>query len=132
MVALAFAAALSACTSQQASQAPPKPATAASTAADPAVVLYGGLGTNELTLAEAAIQDALERNPSHSTASWRSEATGRGGTVTPVRTFRATDGFFCREFEESVAAPTETRSALRLACRTSDGRWHPATLAKSP
>lgn len=122
---------LSGCASEPRSGVPPAAISPASGGTDRSPVLYGGLGDAEIALAEAAVQEALENNPSRHPASWRSEVTGRAGTVTPVRTFRAAEGFFCREFEETVVSPNETRSAVRLACRARDGRWRPASLARA-
>jgi surface antigen len=91
-----------------------------------ATPLYQGLGEAEIARARAAIQNALERTPSRQTGHWQSELTGLRGSVTPLRTFRTTEGLFCREFRETISASALERSAVRLACRTTDGLWRPA------
>lgn len=91
-----------------------------------ATPLYQGLGTAEIALALATVQHALERIPSQRTGHWQSETVDLRGSVTPLRTFRTTDGLFCREFRETISASALERSAVRLACRTTDGLWRPA------
>lgn len=72
---------------------------------------------------EAAMQAALESLPSGKDASWRDPASGVTGKVRPVRTFKAGNGRFCREFEEDTASAERFDRNRRLACRDPAGEW---------
>lgn len=88
--------------------------------------LYRALGAEDRTLAEAAVQEALETLPSRQTRSWRNPATGASGFVTPLRTFKIESGHFCREYQEAIATPGSAEARQFTACRrASDGIWLP-------
>jgi len=72
---------------------------------------------------EAAMQAALESLPSGKDASWRDPSSGLAGKVRPVRTFKAGNGRFCREFEEDTASAERFDRDRRLACRDPAGEW---------
>jgi surface antigen len=72
---------------------------------------------------EAAMQAALESLPSGRDASWRDPSSGLAGKVRPVRTFKAGNGRFCREFEEDTASAERFDRNRRLACRDPAGEW---------
>jgi hypothetical protein len=72
------------------------------------------------------VQQALEATPSGEALRWREPASGRRGTVTPVRTFRTAQGF-CREYAVTLSVPDGTGHAWRdVACRDQAGVWQPA------
>lgn len=88
--------------------------------------LYRSLAADDRTLAEAAVQEALETLPSRQTRSWRNPATGASGFVTPLRTFKIESGHFCREYQEAIATPGSAEARQFTACRrTDDGTWLP-------
>ena len=66
---------------------------------------------------------ALESAPSGTTASWENPDTSNSGTVTPMRTYQAQSGEYCREFEQTITVAGETRQAYGTACRQPDGNW---------
>ena len=66
---------------------------------------------------------ALESAPSGTTASWENPDTSNSGTVTPMRTYQAQSGEYCREFEQTITVAGETRQAYGTACRRPDGNW---------
>ena len=72
---------------------------------------------------ELAVQDALERQTSGTSVAWHNPGSGNGGTVTPIRTFKSSNGEWCREYahEAKTASGAERRHAI--ACRAQQGRW---------
>jgi surface antigen len=95
------------------------------TPAEPAgaSILYPGLDEGDLAIMTANLQDTLESVPSGSTTRWSNYATGRSGALRPVRTFRNTAAYYCRNFEESIASGGVIISRLQTACRTRNGIW---------
>ena len=77
---------------------------------------------------ELALQtriDALERIISGNSLTWTSDATGATGTITPLRTYQAPDGQWCREFFETGTAETREEGRFSIACRDDGGTWKP-------
>jgi surface antigen len=71
------------------------------------------------------LQRTLERERSGTAVAWTDPDTRSEVTVEPLRTFRAHDRTFCREYRETVAAPrVSTHTAYGLACRTAEGTWN--------
>jgi hypothetical protein len=84
--------------------------------------LYFGLNDQEAATATNAVKQALETRASEQSLSWQSE-TGAAGTITPLRTFKITTGHFCRDYREAVSRSNVSVSAVRRACRTTNGDW---------
>jgi surface antigen len=66
---------------------------------------------------------ALEYNPSGYAASWRNPDSGHYGTVTPVRTYEAAPGRFCREYQSTIHVGGRMEQGYGTACRQPDGSW---------
>ena len=60
--------------------------------------------TRDRELTAAAFVEALDKQVSGQSVAWRNPDTGSNGTITPVRTFRAADGRWCRQYEERLDA----------------------------
>ena len=88
-----------------------------------ASVRYRGLDDGDLAIMAASLQQTLESKLSGDATTWRNDATGRSGRVRPIRTFRNTAGYYCRNFEESIAAADASVSRVQTACRAPDGVW---------
>lgn len=73
-------------------------------------------------LMSTAFGEALDRQVSGRPVSWRNVETGSNGSVTPLRTFRAVDGRWCREYEERLEQGGTAERRIGIACRDSD-RW---------
>jgi surface antigen len=73
--------------------------------------------------AQQATYSALEYNRTGEPAAWRNPDSGRSGAVTPVRTYEASAGAVCREFETEVIIDGRREIAKGEACREADGRW---------
>lgn len=55
--------------------------------------------------------------------SWRNPDSGNSGTVTPTREGTASNGDYCREFQQTVTVGGKTEQAFGTACRQPDGSW---------
>jgi hypothetical protein len=80
----------------------------------------------------SAIQRALESQPSGATIRWQDAATHSAGSVEPVRTARADDGRWCRDFQEQVAAFGRRYALMGEACRETAGGWQVENVYSSP
>jgi surface antigen len=95
-------------------------------------VLLGGLAggvagsyldDQDKRTAAATTQQALESQPSGSTSTWRNPDSGHSGSVTPIRTYQASNGQYCREYEQTVTIGGKPQKSYGTACRQPDGSW---------
>jgi len=75
-------------------------------------------------LATQAAHQAVETAPSGTVVPWRNPDNGHTGTVTPVRTYQASSGGYCREYETTVTVGGRLERGYGTACRQPDGNWH--------
>ncbi len=68
-------------------------------------------------------QDALEYNKAGQVSTWRNPDSGHSGTVTPISTYRASEGADCREYETSIYIDGKQEKGIGKACRQADGTW---------
>ena len=88
--------------------------------------VYGSLAPRAEVLARNTVQEALETARSRTSLSWVFAEDGTKGEITPLRTYRTTTGYYCREYVEVVESGLEGRSSRqRTACRDDDGLWKP-------
>ncbi len=73
--------------------------------------------------AQRTAQDALEYNKAKQPSTWRNPDSGNSGTVTPVSTYRNSEGTDCREFETAIFVDGEQEKGIGTACRQADGTW---------
>ncbi len=74
---------------------------------------------------EAAFQEALETKTSDTAVIWTNPATGFGGAIIPVKTYRRDDGTFCRAFRTVETSGIPQQPNFGVACREQgpQGRW---------
>ncbi len=77
---------------------------------------------DRLSIAQSS-QKALEFSPVGHAVEWRNPASGHYGHVAPVKTFKAADGRFCREFYQTAIIGGKEEKAYGKACRQPDGQW---------
>lgn len=95
----------------------------------PGDAAYSSLAPRAEVLARNTVQTALETATSQSSLEWSFAEDGSKGTVKPLRTYKSTTGFYCREYVEVVETTTDGRnSRQRTACRDLDGIWKPLRL----
>jgi surface antigen len=75
-------------------------------------------------LSVAAFVEALDRQMSGRSVAWRNPDSGSSGAITPLRTFRAADGRYCREYEQTLDAGGAKERVTGIACRDA-GAWRP-------
>lgn len=68
-------------------------------------------------------QHTLESRRSGETSEWVNPDNGHRGSVTPEPAYRASDGRYCREFQQTVTIDGRTERAYGTACRQPDGSW---------
>lgn len=73
--------------------------------------------------ARAILQKTLETKRSQEKAKWHNDTTGTSGTVTPLRTYRIKEGFFCRDFRETLIITGSPVERVGSACRRAEGVW---------
>jgi surface antigen len=87
-------------------------------------IAYQHLETDDVAVAAAAVQSALEQALSRDTRRWHNGASS--GAITPLRTFRVADGRYCRDYLEVVLARGQAPAYGKgTACRNPLGRWEP-------
>lgn len=71
---------------------------------------------------EAAYR-AFEHTPSGQAVEWRDPDTRHHGRFVPQRTYRTTQGTYCREYTQWVVIDGREERAYGTACRQPDGTW---------
>jgi len=77
----------------------------------------------------AAVTDALEKHLSGNTVDWQVPASGSRGAVTPIRSFRNSDGQWCREYRQVTTTVGGETLRHGIACRSQDGDWQTRVIA---
>lgn len=72
---------------------------------------------------EQNAQYALEHAPTNTSTPWRNPDSGNGGEITPVETYQAKTGKYCREYRQTVWVGGQEQQAYGTACRQPDGSW---------
>lgn len=73
--------------------------------------------------AQQASQRAFEATPSGQSVAWNNPDSGHSGTITPTRTYEASPGQYCREYQTTVTIDGRKEQAYGTACRQADGSW---------
>lgn len=66
---------------------------------------------------------ALEKNKSGESTNWQDPSGAGVASITPIRTFRAADGKWCREYTQATKLGSNDETLRGIACRGSDGLW---------
>lgn len=84
---------------------------------------YDKLEEEDVKMAAAAKQNALETRRDGEPTTWRNVKTGNSGSITPVRTYVTENGVFCRDYREVVSIGVDKGEATSTGCRTSPKSW---------
>lgn len=84
---------------------------------------YVALEAEDLALATATMQKALEGEVDGKGMSWRNSGTGHAGAFTPLRSYVAANGYFCRLYREDLRVGDGEQSFQHEACRNEKGMW---------
>ena len=91
---------------------------------EPDEALYEALGTDDIALAAAAMQDGLESHHEGDRVAWRNPASGHAGAIVVGRTFVDARGSFCRDYRETIVLSDGRLGEVdNTACRDEDGAW---------
>lgn len=83
-----------------------------------------GLQSSDRSLAQQNLQVVLESSLSGKSQSWQNPQSGARGSATPLKTWKTTDGTYCRSYKESIRlASGESIDRDGVACRSSDAVW---------
>jgi surface antigen len=90
--------------------------------------LVGGAVGNALDqkdkqMAQQAAQQAFENARTGEASAWRNPDSGNSGSVTPTRTYQASSGQYCREYQQDIIVGGEAQKSYGTACRQPDGSW---------
>jgi len=72
---------------------------------------------------ERNAQDSLEHSKVGTYSAWQNPDSGNSGSFTPTRTYAATSGESCREYESTIYVDGREETATGTACRQADGTW---------
>ena len=72
---------------------------------------------------EKNAQSTLEYSQVGVESSWKNPDSGHSGTFKPTRTYAATSGQSCREYESTIYIDGREETATGTACRQPDGSW---------
>ncbi|MFZ5835805.1 MAG: RT0821/Lpp0805 family surface protein [Pseudomonadota bacterium] len=81
----------------------------------------GNIGRSPYDHAHAA--NVFEVTPSNQTVAWQNPDDGYAYQVTPIRTYQANSGQYCREYQAVATVGGRAQSTYGTACRTPDGDW---------
>ncbi len=83
-----------------------------------------GRGLDELDEIKAQrAANQAKTAPLGETISWNNPESGNYGSTTPVRDGTASNGDYCREFQQTVTIGGRREQAYGIACRRPDGSW---------
>ena len=91
---------------------------------EPGLPVYLQMTLTDVDLANGALDSALESRVSGAAVSWHNAETGNYGSVTPLATFRATNGSYCQ-----VPITVQTWPAARNPSTRHDGEVMSASMA---
>jgi len=72
---------------------------------------------------ERKAQTALEYNRDNQRSAWHNPNSGAEVSATPTRTFKASNGENCREYQTTVTVSGKKENAYGTACRQPNGSW---------
>lgn len=82
------------------------------------------LDEHDKMMIEHTTQSALENKPAGQSSSWSNPDSGNTGTVTPTKTYYASDKSEpCREYTSTVTIDGQLETITGTACRRPDGTW---------
>jgi surface antigen len=84
--------------------------------------LYEAMTEQDISLAAKLLQRTLDHAPDGTTRRWINDESGHSGAITPVRSYIASTGQYCRDYREDISVDGENRNFHYSACREED-RW---------
>ena len=79
---------------------------------------------SDRTQFEKSTTIAMEKMNDGQQMNWSNPDTGVAGTITPVKSYQTRDGFYCRDFDASIAVKKEgVGHGKGRACKAEGGSW---------
>ncbi len=86
--------------------------------------LYSKMTPEDVRLASITMQETLEGAEDRTPRGWSNHHSGNSGTITPVKTYLAESGSFCRDYRETIVIEDRAETHLTRACRDENGVWN--------
>ena len=86
------------------------------------VNVYEALTELDISIAARLLQRTLDYAPDGTTRRWINDESGHSGAITPVRSYIASTGQYCRDYREDLSVKGMSRKFHYSACRDED-RW---------
>lgn len=83
---------------------------------------YAALTDIDVAIAAMLLQRTLDYAPDGTTRRWTNDESGHSGAITPVRSYIASTGQYCRDYQEDILINGESRKFHYSACRD-ENRW---------
>ncbi len=83
---------------------------------------YEALTDLDVSIAAMLLQRTLDHAPDGTTRRWINDESGHSGAITPVRSYIASTGQYCRDYQEDLVVDGLNRKFHYSACRDED-RW---------
>ncbi len=83
----------------------------------------GNIGRSMDRIDQNCVGQVLERAPTGQTVVWNNPDQGGQYQITPTRTFEASGGQYCREYQTRIIIDGREQNAYGKACRQPDGSW---------
>jgi len=79
---------------------------------------------SDRTQFENSTKLAMEKMEDGQLMNWSNPEPGVAGTITPVKSYQTRDGYYCRDFDASIAAKKEgVGHGKGRACKVQGGSW---------
>lgn len=72
---------------------------------------------------ENSTQLAMDNVSDGQLLNWTNADTGVAGTITPLKTYYSSEGYYCRDFDATIAAKEGVGAGKGRACRAESGSW---------
>ncbi len=83
----------------------------------------GSLDRGDMAYYNQTSQRALETGQPGQALPWNNPQSGNYGTVTPQQYYQASNGQYCREYNQTITVGGRTEQGHGTACRQPDGTW---------
>jgi surface antigen len=83
---------------------------------------YDSLTELDITIAARLLQRTLDYAPDGTTRRWINDESGHSGAITPMRSYYASTGQYCRDYREDLSINGQEQKFHYSACRDED-RW---------
>lgn len=85
------------------------------------------LESSDRSMANEKLQLALEKSLSGESTRWQNPVSGVSGSVTPLKTWKTSEGTYCRSYSEKITLSSgQSLNREGVACRAENAVWKSA------